>query len=448
MKKFLENIKAYNMLEKGDRVVVGVSGGPDSIYLLEMLNLVKDDLGLQLIVAHVNHGIRGEAADADEEFVKKKAEKLSLQYEVIRVNMNEYAKEHKMSSEDAGRLLRYGFFHKLAGDNGKIAVAHNRDDQAETLLMRVIRGTGVDGLAAMRFCKGQVIRPILSISRNEIESYLEENNIEFVTDLTNLECDYFRNKVRLKTIPEIEREYNPAFMDNLYKLSMIAGEETDYMEEMACKTYERLVNSADGSIDINGLLKEHKAIITRVIRIGISKVNNSLKEIGHVHVDAILSLMEGQSGKSLDLPQGILVKKSFNKLLFLNASNLETKKESFKLEIGENSTDFGKFFLENNVKDISYGKNKINIDYSKIKGRLYVRGRNNGDYFKPLGMKGRKKLKDFFIDEKIPLEERDNIPLLCDEENIIWVCGKRLSEDYKIEEKTEDILTIKWENKI
>ena len=199
----MNNIMENNLIEKNENIVVAVSGGADSMALLYALIEIRSVLDFNIIIAHVNHGVRGEDADSDQEFVRQKSIEMELPFYTINVDMNAYAKEQKISSEEAGRLLRYNFFREIIKEkgSGKIAVAHNKNDQAETLLLRIMRGTGIDGLKGMDFISGDIIRPLLNISRDEIEKYIENNKIDTVLDKTNLLPIYNRNKVRLELLP-------------------------------------------------------------------------------------------------------------------------------------------------------------------------------------------------------------------------------------------------------
>ncbi|HLR36336.1 MAG TPA: tRNA lysidine(34) synthetase TilS, partial [Tissierellales bacterium] len=209
--KVLETIRNYNLIDEGDQVVIGVSGGPDSMALLYILLDIKKVIPFNIYVAHVNHGVRGEAANKDEEFVRNICKDLNFPFYSIKVNMYEYAKDHNMTGEEAGRKLRYDFFKKVLKKHGrgKIAVAHNKNDQAETLIMRFMRGTGIDGLKGIPYKRGNIIRPLLEINRDEIEAYIGENKIDTRLDKTNLEPIYNRNKIRLELMPYIEENFNP-----------------------------------------------------------------------------------------------------------------------------------------------------------------------------------------------------------------------------------------------
>ncbi|MGO1469418.1 MAG: tRNA lysidine(34) synthetase TilS [Tissierella sp.] len=460
--KVLNTICKYNMIDKGDNIVLGLSGGHDSIVLLHMLLYAQKKLSFNLILAHVNHGVRGEDALRDEMFVRNLSKRLDLQYFSTKVDMIGVAKEKNISEEEAGRELRYDFFRSIIKKlgKGKIAVAHNRKDQAETLIMRIMRGTGIDGLKGMDFKIGDIIRPILDIDRWEIEKYIEDNNIETVLDRTNLETIYTRNKVRLELIPYIEKNFNPNIIDTLFRLSENAKLDSEFLEKYTNDRYESsLKRRTDKSkvFDYNIFKDEELSIKKRIIRKSIENLNNSLQGIEHIHISSVIELFSRkETGKMINLPNDIVARISYDDLII--EKNKENEFNSFNsleknLIIGEN------ILKEHNVeltlevfnkKDIVLERQSKNVkyfDYDKIIDGIFIRKRKPGDRFVPFGMKGSKKLKDYFIDEKVPRQLREKIPLLVDGKNIIWVIGYRTNEIYKVDENTKTILKIKYKNK-
>lgn len=458
--RILEIITEHKLIEEGDNILIGLSGGPDSMALLYLLLDIREEIDFNIIVAHVNHGVRGEDALEDEKFVEELAKRIKLPYYSKVVNMNEYAKEHKISSEEAGRALRYGFFREILSKigGGKIAVAHNKNDQAETLLMRFFRGTGIDGLKGMEYINGDIIRPILGIERDEIEKYLLERNIETRLDKTNLEPIYNRNRIRLDLIPYIKDYYNPNIIDTLWRTSIIAAIDSDFLEKYSQKTYEEIVKrKSKDSIILDGerFLKEHKSIQQRVIRNCLLDINGSLQGFTKKHISDILVLfLERGTGKSIDLINNIIAKTSYEDFILKKKKDTEDKDFLFKIDLEGNSYDNTVDFRVN-IEVLPAEKVTIDnkdrfikcFDYDKVIGSLYIRNRKDGDRFIPYGMKGSKKIKDYFIDEKIPREKRDQIPLITDEENILWVVGYRISDLYKITEDTKNVLVIQFKEK-
>ncbi|NLY21295.1 MAG: tRNA lysidine(34) synthetase TilS [Tissierellia bacterium] len=446
--RILKTIDKWDMIKPGDTVIVGLSGGADSVFLLHLLNSVKAQLNINIVSAHVNHGVRGEFALNDQIFSEKLSKKMNIPFYTIDVDMNGYAKEHGISSEEAGRILRYDFFRKIGKEysNYKIAVAHNRDDQVETILMRIMRGTGLDGLAGIPYTRDEIIRPILDISRVDIEYYLNSNGIEYVDDHTNFETDYMRNKIRLKLIPEIEKTYNPKFKTAIISLVDIVREESDYLNIESISVYNKIVNVVDGNIyiDIEPFSKLHIAIKRRVIRIALEQIVSTLEGNSYEQIEDVVSLSEKQTGKRIDNIKGVSVIIEYDKMVLKN-NTVENKKSIDKtLEMGINNVYANNSVIIMEIVDkISKTNNKTAyFDCDKLSGNIFVRNRKNGDRIVPTGMTGSKKIKDFFIDEKIPQSQRDEIMVFCDEEKIIWLGGLRQSELTKVDNDTKKILKI------
>lgn len=453
--KVLTTIKEYNLIEENDNILVGVSGGPDSMALLYILLEIKELIPFNIHIAHVNHGVRGEDAKADQLFVEEIAKKLSLPYYTKNVNMIQYGKDKGISSEEAGRELRYGFFREILVSlgGGKIAVAHNMNDQAETLIMRFLRGTGIDGLKGMDFITKDIIRPILGIDRREIETYILDNKIDTVLDKTNLESIYSRNKVRLELIPYIEENFNPNIVNTLWRTSRISSIDSEFLEESSEERYNIIVKSQDKHsiiLDSDKLLKEHKSIQQRIIRSCISKVNGSLQGITETQVSSVINLFQASNtGKEVHLSNGIVAKTSYGDLIIEKNINKDVNRYLYKLKSPgvNNLEDIGySFNIEIFPMDkgftIDKEKNTRYFDFDVVKGDLFVRNRLEGDRLTPFGMRGTKKLKDYFIDEKVPKETRDKIPLIVDDENILWVVGYRTNDIYKVTKKTKRVLSI------
>ena len=452
-KMVLKNIIDYDLIFPGDNIVIGLSGGPDSMALLYCLLEAQKSLEFNLIIAHVNHGVRGDEALADQKFVESKAKELNILHYSKSVDMVQYGKDKGITAEEAGRELRYGFFIEILKNygGGKIAVAHNKNDQAETLLMRIMRGTGLDGLKGMDFKVGDIIRPILNINRFDIEEYIKKNNIETVLDKTNLLPIYSRNKVRLELIPYIEENFNPNLINALWRLSQISNLDSSFLENTAKEKYDNIMKSEIGGkviLDIDLFCKEDKSIQQRVIRISLEKVSLSLQGFSEQHIIDINNLTLLGTGKKLNLPNGIIVSKNYDELIF-QKENEEVLKD-FKCELKFGHNQFTNICYTLNIQlldiegisSIKMGRYVKCFDYDKIKGSLSIRNRNTGDRFHPFGMNGSKKLKDYFIDEKINKDIRKEIPLLIDDENILWVVGYRTSDLYKITNDTKKVLVV------
>jgi len=459
--KVLDVIRRYNLIEDKDNILIGLSGGPDSMALLFVLLEIKEDIDFNIFIAHVNHGVRGEEALEDEKFVEELANRLSLPYFSKTVNMDEYAKTKKMSSEEAGRELRYEFFREVLSKigGGKIAVAHNKNDQAETLLMRFLRGTGLEGLKGMEYKKGDIIRPLLGIERKEIEIFLKERNIEYRIDRTNLEPIYGRNKIRLNLIPYIKENFNPNIIDTLWRTSEIVGIDNDFIEMQCDKIYnsvvkERLNNSI--ILDGNAFVSQHTSIQYRIIRNCLLEINGNLQGFTYKHIsDVVFLFLERGTGKSIHLTNNIVAKTSYDDFIIERKEKEENKEFVYPLKLNSITyvKEIGYWFnikvepiKQLEIKNINNNEFIKYFDYDKVIGNLCVRSRRSGDRFIPFGMKGSKKVKDYFIDEKIPKDKRDKIPLVVDDKNIIWVVGYRISDQYKITKNTKNVLIIEVKN--
>ena len=452
--KVMDNIKRFNLIRENDNIVIGVSGGPDSMALLYVLLQVRDYIDFNIYIAHVNHGVRGDDALSDRLFVQEKANQLNLPFYYKDVDMVGYAKENKITAEEAGRELRYGFFREIVSKlgAGKIAVAHNKNDQAETLLLRIMRGTGIDGLRAMELISGDIIRPILNVSREDIENYIFKNQIETVLDKTNLQSIYNRNKVRLELIPFIKDNFNPNIVDVLWRLSQTAALDSEFLYQFTREKYNLLVkNEGDNSIILKGTLYnlEDKAIRLRIIRMAIFNIKKNLEGLSEVNINSLDELFQrGETGKQIDLPGGLIGRISYDNLIIEYVQNGFDNYE-YELYLGENVLKNLNLIIDIKVVEdniIIKDKDTRCFDYDKIKGRLIIRNRRNGDRIVPYGMNGSKKLKDYFIDLKVPKDKRDKIPILLDDENIIWVCNFVSSELYKVTENTKRMLIIKIKN--
>lgn len=468
--KILETIQKHNMLSSGDRVVVGVSGGPDSLTLLHILMSLQERYNLSLYIAHFNHRLRGEESDKDAEFVRKLAEDLPLPFLIEEGNLGELVKEKKLTLEEAAREARYLFYFKATEKfrAQKIALGHNADDQVETILMRFLRGSGLEGLTGIPPVRGKIIRPLIECSREEIEEYCRKNKIEYRIDSTNREPIYFRNKIRLELLPLLIDQYNKNIKNNLLNLQIIVGEILQYLQKETEEIFTEIVEIREGEkavIDLTRMSSLPLVFKRRIIRKMIEEVKGDLNSINFIHIDRILRLTDDYSGeKELYLPKALRAKRVYQQLMVY--------KDSFSnLYSPDDLSSFWAYFLsvpgyteikplkmrveikELNFKEaetsLSYQKKKSPlkftevIDQEKVKLPLKIRNRRRGDYFYPLKLGGKKKVKEIFIDHKIPKSKRDLIPILVDaEDKILWVVGIRLDERVKITTDTRKILSI------
>lgn len=435
-------IQKHQLLYKGDGVIIGLSGGADSSALLVVLKKLSGELNLKLAAIHVNHQLRGEEALRDQIFAEKLCHRLEIPFKVVSVDVGNVAKTKGISFEMAGRDVRYEAFeaYRQALGYEKIAVAHHLNDQAETVLQRLIRGSGLEGLAGMRPRRDEVvIRPLLYVSRADIEAYCQSEQIEILVDHTNLETEYSRNFVRLELIPQIDQRFQTKVSETIARTADLLAQDADYFEMQVEDHWSSLVKYEVGELLVSteALLKLHPALQGRVIRRLFKEINGQTTDLSHVHVAQILRICSGRAMKcfvyrrvSFTACGGLLRTTLVNEDLPLAPEN-----EKMPTIVIETVTDLMNMGMKAE-------ENAIYVNAASIQGELSLRHRQSGDRFRPWGMKGHKKLKDFFVDLKIPREDRDQIWLLCDEEKILWVCGWRQSEDTRVTELTNQILKL------
>lgn len=446
--KIKENIEKYKLLECNDKVLVGVSGGPDSVALLHVLKHLQPIYNLTLSICHLNHQLRGEDADADAYFVETLGQQLGIKTYIYSRNVSEYSKDHKMSFEEAARELRYECFRKVmqATQSNRLAIGQNKNDQVETFFLRAFRGAGLEGLTAIKHKRQDVIRPLLGISRDEIVAYIDRHHLEYRIDKTNYEVLYARNKIRNELVPYIKENFNENIIDQIYRSVQLLQEDLDFIDLSVDQIYQSMnLKKPRYEIDLSRLRRLHESLRSRILRKMIEDFLGNLKEVSYGHIqDLNQVIFKGGHGKRIFIQDKVCFEISYEKLLvYQNCDSkvLETRKFDVNQSFKWRNQVVIKVDNSQNNKSSDY----ITIDADKIKGQLYVRTRKPGDRFMPLGMAGHKKLKDFMIDLKIPLYKRDEILLLCDDEAIIWVVGYRMSEAYKVSSKTQNKISFKHE---
>ena len=449
MMRVREYMKQNHMAEPGDGVLAAVSGGADSVCLLLVLKALEESLGIHVAAFHLHHGLRGAEADRDERFVRELCERLQVPLYTVREDVAGYAKAHGLSEEEAGRILRYQWLEKTAGEFGcrRIATAHHKDDQTETVLMNLFRGSGLRGLGGIRPVRelsGELtlIRPLLGINRQEIETYLLEEKEAWCEDSTNKELIYARNKVRNELIPWIREHINDRAEEHILKTAAFASQADEYFVSQAEMLLGDGFQDHEASFaEIDTALFDSQPDIMKsyLIRAMIMKVSGSAKDISARHMDAIAALDGPGGGTLVDLPYGLQAMRSYQKLIIRKAA------------VEQNARGCGKT-LQTKVfpwkKDMEIPKNQYTkwFDYDKINDTLSVRTREPGDYFM-IGNGKTKKLHRFFIDEKIPEELRDHILLLAEGNHVLWIIGYRISEYYKVTEATRNILEVRADDK-
>jgi len=457
----LATIEKYNMLKKGDKVLVSVSGGPDSVALLHILAALRDELGLKLHVFHLNHMMRKESEE-DALFVRELAERFDFPSTILSFDVPAYMREEHLSPEEAAREVRYGLLEKVGQEikANRIALGHHADDQVETFLMRLLRGSGPEGLRGMPPVRGKYIRLLIESTRGQIREYCGEKGIEFRLDISNLGISYLRNKVRHQLIPALER-YNPNFKGVILKTMEILSEEQDLLDELAEEKFNEVaVIEEDFPRRVSGVKLSCKAIQKlplaiqrRVLRRGIQLVKGNLRGIEFKHLEEILGYVSGKLPHlQMDLPGGFVTLSEYDTLIITFKERLETPKVPRILLNIPGITDIPSLgiriraeFKDAKSERILKEDKKAYLDADKLKLPLILRTRVPGDSFRPLGMEGEKKLQDFFVDEKVPRRLRDRIPILQGKDHILWVIGYRIDDRAKVDRGTKTILKLEVE---
>lgn len=456
-------MEKHGMIRPGDRVILGVSGGADSVCLLFLLLEYRKRIPFKMLVVHVNHGIRGEAAAEDAAFVEELCREQGLAFRLEIGNMRQLAEEEKCSGEDAGRRLRYRAFEKASQEfNGtKIAVAHNAGDRAETMLFHLFRGSGIKGLRGIEpvtagvIRRADIIRPVLCLERREIEEYLRERDISWRTDATNGEDVYIRNRIRHHLLPWAEREICAGAAEHMCRTADILTETEDYLRQQTREMLEDCAVRMSGpagqrtEIDVAGFLAYHPALQKRMLLGLAEELSPTGKDISAAHVEAALGLFQREGNRSVTLPFGICFRRRYGKV---SAGRGDSVPEGPKKLPGLPELSFVHITVPDGQgppEELSVRKQYTKcFDYDRIKKQPVLRFRQTGDYLTVSDGNGNmihKSLKEYMIGEKIPRELRDKIPVLAEGSHVLWVLGYRISEYYKIRRNTKRILQVKLE---
>lgn len=457
MIKKVENfIKKESMISPNDKVILALSGGPDSMALLALLKELEDKMGFTVIAAHLNHGLR-EEADGEAAFVEDYCSQRGIPCYVRKVNIKEAARREGKTLEEAGREERYRFFRELKEELGahRIATAHHQDDLAETVLHHIIRGTGIKGLRGIMPVNGDLIRPLLVVTRREIEEYLDMRGIPYCIDMSNYEPVYLRNRIRNELIPYLKREFNPRLVESLCQLAGIARMENEVLELEAEKYWEKVLRSREEGklvLDVPSLTLLHPAYQHRLVIKALKEVRGGKEgDINLKEVEDVLNLLQKTgSSRIIHLAGGVKANKAYQELII---STREEEKAAYAYQVkipGEiyiPELDEVYVFEVADIERMDKEGAVAYLDYGRLKFPLFIRSRKPGDVFRPAGLKGSKKIKDFFIDEKIPLSRRDKIPLLAAGEKIYAILGMRVAEEAAVNQDTQKVLVIKKRGK-
>ena len=453
---FLDKLKAYILEEHltidGDRVAIAVSGGIDSVVMLDALYKLAGELKIKTGIVHFHHNVRPYGCKVDALFVEKLAEEKGLPFIMSSADIPEIAKRGKRSLEETGRSERYAFFSSLIkeGKWDKIALAHTSDDQEETFFMRLLKGAGTKGLSGISPVRdGIYIRPLLNTGRRDIELYAEHHGLCYREDQTNWDQNFLRSRIRHRLIPLLKRDFNPNLSETLERTIHIFRTEDDFLDSLAEKALNTII-IPDEELILNAERLEYYnlALKRRILRLAIFNILNNSTDVDYDYIERIIKLLAGETGKLLKLP-GLIIRKSYGTLI-LSKKSCESEPvlpvlyEKLLPVPGETISDFFGIKVKIEImehSDISYNSPfKARFDGARLKEPLILRNRRKGDKFIPLGMKGKKKLKDFLIDEKIPGHKRDRIPVITSGEDILWVVGMRIDERFKVTGESKEII--------
>ena len=440
-KKVREYIRAWQMLKAGDKVIAGVSGGADSICLLFILLKLKEEIGFGLSAVHVHHGIRGETADRDEAYVREVCAREKVGLFVYHEDVSGYAKERGLTLEEAGREIRRARFLEAMESQGagRIALAHHRNDNAETVLWNLCRGTGLRGMGGISPKNGVWIRPLLCLERPEIESYLEKRGISYCTDETNLKDDYTRNRIRNHVLPYLTEQVNERTTAHIAECATKLAEIGEYIEAETVRYAGQCRKSGkDGAVII---LEEPYRAVPKALKAGvilslICEAADQRKDIGETHVRAVQQLMERRPGKRSSLPYGLWAVRGYEGISLRKGGKPEKTDENPAVRMR---------IFEKNMESVTFSQKNYTkwFDYDIISNTVKIRHRKPGDYI-VIDKEGRtQKLKRYFINAKIPREERDSIWLAADGSEIMWIAGYRQSQAYQVTDRTKRILEIR-----
>ncbi|NOX19634.1 MAG: tRNA lysidine(34) synthetase TilS [Chlorobi bacterium] len=447
--KIIRFVKSAALLEEGENVLIALSGGPDSVFALSFFVKFRRRFKINVFAAHVNHNLRGKDSDDDELFVKNLCGKMNIPLSVTGVDVKKFKAEEKFSTEEAARILRYEALHKSAENFGcsKIITAHTSGDNTETVLLNFTKGTGLSGAAGIPVKRGKIIRPLLSVEKSEILSYLKENEIPFRVDKTNEENDYQRNYIRNEIIPRLKK-INPSLNETFFKSSNVFRNAKNIVDSVIEKNYEKYAAVKKGELKISTALaeKEGKEIFLETVKFAVER--NFGIALQYAALINLFELISNQTGKSVKIEKSVVaVKERSGLVLFKNKKKKpfaqielslgdSVKVNGFEIKISKAEKFGGKFKPKKNGEIISA---------DKIKGKFILRRWKKGDSFRPLGMRGTKNVSDFLTERKIDSAKRKEILVLTNDNKIVWIVGLRIDDRFKITEKTKKAIKL-WTN--
>lgn len=460
-------VEEQHMLSEHDYVVAGVSGGADSVCLLYILLELRKKIDFTIHVVHMNHMIRKEA-DEDAAYVESLCKKYGVCFTLVCCDVEKEAEKRKLSTEETGRQVRYEAFYQVikecAGNRrGRIAIAHNKNDCCETFLFHLFRGSGLQGLSGIRPVRDDIIRPLLCLERSEIEAFLEEKQIFFCIDKTNLEDNYTRNRIRHHILPVAEQEISKNTIGHISEACERISQAYDFIEDMTKKAYKDCIRTDEKGIHIIEVpfRAQHKTLQGYCIREALMQAAGSQRNLEAVHVQQLIGLLDKQCGRELHLPYDVVAWREYEGICLAKREERHEKTEDLyeigaqeqaKLEAGETVCialseqeelviSLKKDAAWKNIPQKTYTKW---LDYDKIENSIVVRKRKKGDFLTINSFYQKKSLKAYFIDKKVPRENRDSIWLLADGSHVMWILTDRISSFYKVSESTQNIIEIKY----
>lgn len=471
LKKVQKLMKEHHMISANDRVIVGLSGGADSVCLLLMLWELRKELNFSLEAIHVEHGIRGIESKQDAAFAEKLCKERNIYFQMVSIDVPNYATEHGLGLEEAARILRYEIFEQIAKErNAKIALAHHMEDNAETILFQMARGsslTGLCGIQPVRKSEAGVsyIRPLLCLHREEVEHYLDMQGQCYCVDCTNQDLEYSRNYLRKVIIPEL-KNINRQVVAHIHETAAHLGEIRDFLDEQTLVQWSQIATvGKDIVLDLSKLKQLHVVLQKEIIYKAIGIMAGGKKDISSIHVEQVLELFENQSGRETTLPNGVIaIRENETIRLFLSekksdkanaeAGMIQVTEEVLQRLLQQRETLSIPLLDGKQVMEISVFEKDILVDeiprktytkwldYDKIDKGFCIRTRQSGDYLICDVSGHRKKLKQYFVEEKIPVTKRDEIRILTQENLVLWVVGGRMSEHVKVTDETKVIMEI------
>ena len=456
VKKFVLGNK---LLQNCSKLLLGVSGGPDSLAMLNIFYNLKNEFNIKIAAAHLDHMFR-EESEAEADFVEKFASKKNIEFFRRSVDLPKIINENGVSAEAEARKQRFKFFKEIMKTNNfdLLALAHQRDDQAETVLLNLFRGSGLNGLSGIQpqsqFNGIKVIHPLLKLSREEILNYCTRHNLQPRFDSSNEKNIYSRNIIRNKILKIAENEINKNVKKVLARNSNLFQSENEFLNKLAVNEYKRVLKKESNNriiVNFDEFKKIDKVLQRRIYRYIYNILNNDLDDLYLNHILEIEKLLDSKkTGRGIDLSSELRVEISYSDLIFFKKDfyNQEIP-DKIKISLRNKTKITDKVFIESSLKkrnEFSFTKYKLQaaFDYDKLNLPLYIRSRKKGDKFRPLGMKGHKKVKDILIDEKVPKFKREEIPVIVDSENnILWLAPYKISDEFKITKETNKVLILK-----